>query len=478
MSFWDSLFRVIFGGRGSGTTSPPRPPSPPPPRPPATPPAPPPATPPAPPPATPPAPPPATPPAPPPSPPVGDPTEPPPGFTLNSLNAQDTTRLSDAALTSAAEALGVEVNVLKAILRVESAGPGFSGGKLLISFEPWYFHEATEGRFDASHPAISNTNRAPLGGNQSSRWAKLAEAYALDADAALGATSWGAFQLPGRYYATAGYPSVFAFVQDMAQSEERQLEAFKAYVTRASLADELQRRDWVGFAGEFEGGSGAAGYAQALASAFAALPPPSSDNYLAGLRRENNAGLTRADFEEIAGRLNCEWEAAAAVAEVESGPLGGFTSEGRPVILFERHLFSRKTSSRFDASHPTISNRSAGGYPRTQAERWAQLELAYSLDPAAALESASYGRFQVLGQNYPNLGMASAHEYVSKLARSEKDQLEAFEGFVRANNLADELQRKDWAAFARAYNGPAYAQNQYDTKMANAYARLKSNPIA
>src|SRR5262249_45826251 len=149
--------------------------------------------------------------------------------------------------------------------------------------------------------------------------------------AALGATSWGAFQLPGRYYAIAGYPTVFAFVQDMAQSEARQLEAFKQYITRASLVDELQRRDWVGFAGEFEGGPGAAAYAPALANAFAALPPL-VDNYLLTLRRQNNDPLRRADFETVAARLGCEWEAAAAVAEVESGPLGGFTADGKPVI--------------------------------------------------------------------------------------------------------------------------------------------------
>ena len=209
-------------------------------------------------------------------------------------------------------------------------------------------------------------------------------------------------------------------------------------------------------------------------------PPPAGPGagYLASLRKQSDAPLRRADFEEVAGRLQCEWEAVAAVAEVESGPLGGFGQDGRPIILFERHLFSRKTDSQYDASHPTISNRSPGGYPRTQAERWTQLEQAYSLAPEEALQSASYGRFQVLGQNYPNLGMANAHEYVSKLARSEKDQLEAFEGFVRANGLADELQRKDWAGFASRYNGPGYAANQYDVKMAEAYARLKSTPIA
>ncbi|WP_135210262.1 N-acetylmuramidase family protein [Vitreimonas flagellata] len=207
-------------------------------------------------------------------------------------------------------------------------------------------------------------------------------------------------------------------------------------------------------------------------------PPPPAASYLETLRVQDASPLRRADFEAVAARLNCEWEAVAAVAEVESGPLGGFGQDGRPVILFERHLFSRKTNSRFDASHPTVSNRTPGGYPRTQAERWAQLTEAYALDAEAALASASYGRFQVLGQNYPNLSMPNAHEYVSKLARSERDQLEAFEGFIRANSLADELQRKDWTGFASRYNGPGYAANQYDTKMAQAYARIKANPAA
>ena len=180
----------------------------------------------------------------------------------------------------------------------------------------------------------------------------------------------------------------------------------------------------------------------------------------------------------MAARLNCEWEAVAAVAEVESGPLGGFAADGRPIILFERHLFSRKTNSRFDGSHPSVSNRTPGGYPRTQDERWAQMRQAYALDAESALQSASYGRFQVLGQNFANGGFPNAHAYVSAMARSEQGQLQAFVDFVRANGLIDELQRKDWVGFASRYNGPGYAANQYDTKMAQAYARLKSTPMA
>jgi hypothetical protein len=195
------------------------------------------------------------------------------------------------------------------------------------------------------------------------------------------------------------------------------------------------------------------------------------------LRVQNAGPLARADFEAIAARMGCEWEAVAAVAQVESGPLGGFAPDGRPVILYERHKFSRKTNRTYDVDHPDISNPSAGGYPRTQAERWDQLTRAYALAPEAALESASYGRFQILGENYATLGLG-VRDYVAKMARSERDQLECFEAYVRANGLVDELQRKDWAGFARRYNGPNYAENQYDTKMAEAFQRLKANPIA
>jgi hypothetical protein len=391
------------------------------------------------------------------------------------LRATDAARLADDAIIAGATQLGItDANVLKAILRVESGGPGFSGQKLLISFEPFYFSQATGGRFDASNPSISNQNRTPLGGNQASRWTKLAEAYALDPAAALGATSWGAFQLPGRYYATAGYSNVWAFVQDMAQSEARQLAAFIAYVTRGGLADELQRRDWTAFAGEFEGGPGAAAYATALANAFAALPPLVNDGYLLTLRAGSTAALTRADYEVIATELGCEVEAVQAVVEVESGRAGAFGPDGRPIILFEPHIFSRRTNRRFDATNPTISYPTwdASKYPRTQAERWDQLAAAYALDPQNAVASASYGLFQIMGFNHAACGFADPKAFVTDMCRSQAQQLKAFAAFVRSNNLADELVRKDWEGFARGYNGSGQVE-RYGGMMRSAYNRLK-----
>jgi hypothetical protein len=386
------------------------------------------------------------------------------------------TRLTQAQIDAAAQRLSVEAKVLQALVKVESAGPGFNtDGRPLISFEPYWFSQLTGHRFDASNPAISQpTNRAYLAGGQATRWTKLAEAYALDPDAALGAASWGAFQLPGRYYEDAGYGTVYAFVQDMAQSETRQLAAFEAYARRKELIDELQNRDWSAFAKAFEGEEGAAPYAAALAAAYASLAP-ASDPYLDSIVAETTARLTRADFEAVATQLGCEVEAIQAVAEVEVGGKSAFAPNGRPTILYEPHIFSRRTNRQFDASHPNISYPSwdASKYPRTQDGRWAQLREAHALNPEEAVASASWGMFQIMGFNFAACGFANAKDFVADMAKSEVRQLAAFAAFVRQNNLADDLARKDWAGFARGYNGPAYAANRYDQRMADAYARLK-----
>ncbi len=53
--------------------------------------------------------------------------------------------------------------------------------------------------------------------------------------------------------------------------------------------------------------------------------------------------------------------------------------------------------------------------------------------------------------------------------KNEGEHLAAFGRFIIANNLTKYLKNKDWANFARRYNGPGYKQNKYDEKLARAY---------
>jgi hypothetical protein len=216
----------------------------------------------------------------------------------------------------------VEPAVLRAVIQVESAGGGFaSDGRPLILFEPAWFSQATGGRFDATNPKVSAPAgaRVDFGRTQDARWSILSEAFGLARAEALGATSWGAFQTPGRYFSACGYGSVFEFVTDITQSEERQLAAFERFLRSQGLVDELQRRDWEGFASGYEGGAGAGPYANALANAYARTSREIGGSFIDGLIVEDRSPLGAANFQAAAQRLGCEAAAVQAVVAVESG---------------------------------------------------------------------------------------------------------------------------------------------------------------
>lgn len=178
--------------------------------------------------------------------------------------------------------------------------------------------------------------------------------------------------------------------------------------------------------------------------------------------------LSEDDFKRAAAALRCEVAAVKAVCTVEA-PGGGFLPDGRPTILFERHTFSKLTDRRYDAKYPTISSTSPGGYGLGGAFQHERLTLAASLDRDAALKSASWGKFQIMGFNHAAAGHPVLQDFINAMYESEGRQLDAFVAFVKTNRLDDELRERRWAAFARGYNGPAYAINRYDTKLAQAY---------
>lgn len=183
------------------------------------------------------------------------------------------------------------------------------------------------------------------------------------------------------------------------------------------------------------------------------------------------ASLTEADYVAAARKLGCSVAAIKAVAEVESRG-AGFLSTGEPKILFEAHIFDRLTSGRFRRSHPHLSSqkwdKKLYSTPSGEHKRLAE---AVTLDREAALQSASWGKFQVMGFNWKLVGRASLQDFINAQYRSEGEHLADFCGYVKARNLDDELQRLDWAGFAHGYNGASYAANAYDTKMAAAYRK-------
>lgn len=182
--------------------------------------------------------------------------------------------------------------------------------------------------------------------------------------------------------------------------------------------------------------------------------------------------LTTQDFERAAMVLGCRREVLQAVAEVESSGRG-YLASGRVAILFEAHVFSRLTRHRHDVSHPTISTATwnRGLYRGGEAE-YPRLEQALQLDPEAALQSASWGLFQIMGFNAQKAGFANAAHMAFAMQETSQRHLDAFVGYIRHEGLAETLARSDFEAFARGYNGPRYAENRYPQRMRAALARL------
>lgn len=180
--------------------------------------------------------------------------------------------------------------------------------------------------------------------------------------------------------------------------------------------------------------------------------------------------------EQIASQLGCEPAVVLAVAEVESGGRHDLP-DGRPQILFEAHWFSKLTGGKYDDSHPGISspvwNRSL--YKGGTAE-WGRLEAACALDRNAALQSASWGLFQIMGFNHKACGFPTVESFVEFIKGPDDADMEAFINFVRANpKILAAMQAKDWKAFALHYNGPG-AVASYSAKMSDAYGKYAGQP--
>lgn len=190
------------------------------------------------------------------------------------------------------------------------------------------------------------------------------------------------------------------------------------------------------------------------------------------------------NYSEAAKFLGVEEAAVKAVASVESqgyGFIKDATGARVPKILFERHIMFKRLrdftpikSKDMAAKYPDIINESPGGYKGGLAE-WERLDRAIKIDRVSALESASWGSFQIMGFHWKALGFNSVQEFVNK-AYTEEGQLDLFVRFVKASpNVLRALKAKDWVGVARSYNGPGYAVNKYDIKMKEAYERFSKS---
>jgi hypothetical protein len=196
--------------------------------------------------------------------------------------------------------------------------------------------------------------------------------------------------------------------------------------------------------------------------------PQTRNAILQALEDGPDTALTLNDYIDSGGRLGCNPANVMAFAEVEAAGAG--FSHGYPKILFEPHRFCKLTQGRFSGNHPSISYQVWGTrpYPSVMEERYNQLLEAVSCDVAAGFSAASYGKFQIMGENHEACGYDNSWTFAFAMAFDEQTQLKAFESFVRKTGILPSLQNGNWVECARRYNGTAYLKNRYDVRLAQA----------
>jgi len=183
------------------------------------------------------------------------------------------------------------------------------------------------------------------------------------------------------------------------------------------------------------------------------------------------------DMEAIAKDLGVETAAFRAVITIEAAG-SGFDYMKRPKALFERHKFYHQLQDSPEAlkdavdaglAYPTWGEKP---YPKGSDAVYAEIDHAVSIAPIPALLSTSWGLGQIMGSNFKMAGCESVEKMVEEAKDSEAGQLRQMASYIRSAGLIPALKDKNWAAFARGYNGAGYAQNHYDVKLEAAYKVL------
>lgn len=184
--------------------------------------------------------------------------------------------------------------------------------------------------------------------------------------------------------------------------------------------------------------------------------------------------LTDEDYRVVAEELGVEIAAIKAVVRIEAGAsLEGFFAPGVPVVNFDRAMY-RKARATSNAKASASEQVPAGIKSSFGRKEWSQLVAARKVNLEKANMGAFWGMFQIGGFNYKLCDCKSVQEFVDRMSYSEFEQLQLFANFIKNAGMLTDLRNKNWAGFARKYNGASYRARGYHTRMAREYQKFKA----
>lgn len=175
--------------------------------------------------------------------------------------------------------------------------------------------------------------------------------------------------------------------------------------------------------------------------------------------------LTRDDVILIANQHDIDPLLLEAFIQIYA-PDPGFLDDGRPKVIFQRHIFWRNLLPAYrtglkrrkfkmlalmhrDILHPVPST----AEPVSYITEHKKLDKAIGIDREAALCSALWGRFKLTGEQFISAGFLTIGDFVSAHQKNEARQLKAFMNAlasktIEGKNLIEHLRDQNLQQFA------------------------------
>jgi murein DD-endopeptidase MepM/ murein hydrolase activator NlpD len=195
---------------------------------------------------------------------------------LDFLGGYTGEKIEDKDYEDAANKLGCEVEVIKAIAKQETGklealglGAFDKQNRPTILYERHIFSKMTDRAYDSKYPDLSSEKEYLAGtakdkegkkyddgehyGLFSWQYKKLAKATLLNKEAAIQACSWGKFQVLGSNYKLCGFSSAVAFAKAMCKSEKEHLNVMVSFCIGNKLEPALKSKNWKAIAMTYNG---------------------------------------------------------------------------------------------------------------------------------------------------------------------------------------------------------------------------------
>lgn len=172
-------------------------------------------------------------------------------------------KITEDQIAQAAAKIGVEKNVLKAIMTVECKASGFNDddGTPVILFERHIFWQQliAAGKKDIAvkackeNPDICNPLTSISYGKFSAQAGRQALAVKYDRQAALESASYGLGQVLGKWWSDLGYKSIQEFINAAYKDEASQLDIMCRFLVKNGVVPYMKSKNWAMVARKYNG---------------------------------------------------------------------------------------------------------------------------------------------------------------------------------------------------------------------------------